>query len=477
MRIRPIAVGTRLNRNRDGAAPKRVYYQINHTMIGTKRPYTALAAGSDMMIKRAKAHHVGSSAALAPPRPAQVTEYIPTDLQSKDAMIEALKANCFNIESLAKANHALIEVMTGKTSMLNGKTTYHPHTTGKAPPVVTADLDHGTAGDSFSVAKNSSDPKYDAKQNGCKWETPETEEWMLHDGKSKETLRKYKKAVDDLYSFLIRDPESTSVLNSPAASACDTCTAPAWFTFVDYTALLKWRAHVVETASRSTKQPRVAAVKSLFKYLTRRRHIDEDPSRDLRLPPKAAKSTVIRYLTPGQIQRAITSAQNITGKYSAVALIAGTYHGMLRKKEVRRIRRSDCAFVKDDDGTELLRIRVVGKGRDEKERYVTLSQTGTELLRPIVRMVDSEYLLPGRSCNTPMSSSTAYRVIKRVFKDAELPSEASPHWLRHAGASHAHKNGATLAELRDMLGHSDIKVTSRYLHNHPGTSCARALDL
>src|SRR5205823_9084701 len=49
-------------------------------------------------------------------------------------------------------------------------------------------------------------------------------------------------------------------------------------------------------------------------------------------------------------------------------------------------------------------------------------------------------------------------------------SEVSPHWLRHAHASHCVARGGDLAVLRDTLGHADFTMPSRHTHARPGQS-------
>jgi len=51
-------------------------------------------------------------------------------------------------------------------------------------------------------------------------------------------------------------------------------------------------------------------------------------------------------------------------------------------------------------------------------------------------------------------------------------SRVSPHWLRHAHASHALARGADIALVRDTLGHGSIETTGRYLHARPNSSSA-----
>jgi hypothetical protein len=53
----------------------------------------------------------------------------------------------------------------------------------------------------------------------------------------------------------------------------------------------------------------------------------------------------------------------------------------------------------------------------------------------------------------------------------------SPHWLRHAHASHALDHGAPIHLVQATLGHSSVATTSSYLHARPGDSSARFPDL
>ena len=43
-------------------------------------------------------------------------------------------------------------------------------------------------------------------------------------------------------------------------------------------------------------------------------------------------------------------------------------------------------------------------------------------------------------------------------------------------ASHALNRGATVAEVKDTLGHANIATTSVYLHAHPERSSGLVLD-
>ena len=61
-------------------------------------------------------------------------------------------------------------------------------------------------------------------------------------------------------------------------------------------------------------------------------------------------------------------------------------------------------------------------------------------------------------------------IIYRATQKAGLTEKISPHWLRHAHASHSLERGAKIHLVSDTLGHSSIAVTGRYLHARPSDS-------
>jgi integrase/recombinase XerD len=67
-------------------------------------------------------------------------------------------------------------------------------------------------------------------------------------------------------------------------------------------------------------------------------------------------------------------------------------------------------------------------------------------------------------------------IVKRAAKRAGIEAPVSPHWLRHAHASHAIDRGATLPEVQTTLGHGNIATTSGYLHARPESSSGLKLD-
>ncbi len=75
--------------------------------------------------------------------------------------------------------------------------------------------------------------------------------------------------------------------------------------------------------------------------------------------------------------------------------------------------------------------------------------------------------------------SAAIRAKVALYEDdaKHTHSWVSPHWLRHAHASHALDNGASIAVVKETLGHEDINTTAGYTHARPGTSSAQFLKV
>jgi integrase/recombinase XerD len=65
--------------------------------------------------------------------------------------------------------------------------------------------------------------------------------------------------------------------------------------------------------------------------------------------------------------------------------------------------------------------------------------------------------------------------VRRAAKRAELEvkTKVSPHWLRHAHATHALERGAPIHLVQATLGHASVATTGRYLHARPTDSSAR----
>lgn len=74
-----------------------------------------------------------------------------------------------------------------------------------------------------------------------------------------------------------------------------------------------------------------------------------------------------------------------------------------------------------------------------------------------------------------LDRTQVYRIVKAAASRAGIEGNVSPHWLRHAHASHSLDRGAPLHLVQATLGHSSVATTERYLHARPNDSSAMYL--
>ena len=72
------------------------------------------------------------------------------------------------------------------------------------------------------------------------------------------------------------------------------------------------------------------------------------------------------------------------------------------------------------------------------------------------------WLTPGKLAGQPLR--TPYIAWARVLARAGLPADTRIHDLRHTFGSHGHRQGLTQRQIADLLGHSDLATTARYVH-------------
>jgi integrase/recombinase XerD len=215
----------------------------------------------------------------------------------------------------------------------------------------------------------------------------------------------------------------------------------------------------------------LAALKSLFAFGHQVGYLPFDVGRPVKLPPRRDRRAE-RIPSADDVHSMIAHAKKGRDR----ALIRSLYIGGLRVAEAVNLTTRD--LVIRDDGSEASgQLAVFGKG--SKTRPVLVPRSlfdellALSLPGPDAALFRSQKKGPDAGPRA-ITARQAERIVKAAAKRAGLKnaSEVSPHWLRHAHASHAMERGAKIHLVQATLGHSDISTTGRYLHARPGESSA-----
>lgn len=143
------------------------------------------------------------------------------------------------------------------------------------------------------------------------------------------------------------------------------------------------------------------------------------------------------------------------------AIIDLLYSAGLRVAELASADVTDLDF-------ERFQLRVTGKGR--KVRDVLFAQATAQSLaawihdeRPHLAS-DQEPALFVNRYGRRMSHRAVQKLVRKHAENAGIDGHVHPHVLRHSFATHLLANGAGIRTVQQLLGHSQVTTTTRYVH-------------
>ena len=113
-------------------------------------------------------------------------------------------------------------------------------------------------------------------------------------------------------------------------------------------------------------------------------------------------------------------------------------------------------------------ITVFGKGG--KTRSVLLKANLWHELLSLKQTARPEDPVFASRKRGPLDASQVRRIAYAAARHAGIDAKVSPHWLRHAHASHALDHHAPIHLVQATLGHASVATTGRYLHARPTDS-------
>jgi integrase/recombinase XerC len=261
-------------------------------------------------------------------------------------------------------------------------------------------------------------------------------------GASPHTLRNYGLDLRQFLAFLKSSHHGT--LPSPAD--------------VDSFAVRSFLAsRAVQADSKTTRGRKLAAIRSLFKFLVREGILERSPAAAVLAPKK--DQTLPRLLTADDAKRLMEDSQaDRPRSLRDQAILETLYSSGARVSELTGLN------LEDVDLNEGI-ATVLGKGR--KERIVHLGRPAVAALQAYLATLPplaSPAPLFRNNRGGRLTARTVERLVKKYSGSIPNFPTISPHALRHSFATHLLEGGADLRVIQELLGHASLSTTQRYTH-------------
>lgn len=179
--------------------------------------------------------------------------------------------------------------------------------------------------------------------------------------------------------------------------------------------------------------------------------IENNPVRKITRPREPRGRT--RFLSDEERERLLQACRESSSPllYPLVVLCLSTG---ARLTEALSLKWSQVDF-------QLKRI-LLHETKNGERRVLPLLGHAFELLQElnIIRRIDTDLIFPAKNSARPFSIRFYWN---RVIEKAKLENFRF-HDLRHSAASYLAMNGATLAEIAEILGHKTLQMVKRYTH-------------
>lgn len=214
--------------------------------------------------------------------------------------------------------------------------------------------------------------------------------------------------------------------------------------------------------SRATINRRMAALRSLYRYLRREETVEKDPTDGLKgpkldqnLPHFLSESDMVKLLDGPRGESWMVLRDR--------AMLETLYSAGLRVGELVALNQAD---IENGDGTAVVR----GKGK--KERIILLGPPALKAIQAYLhsrkdhkspKVRENEAIFLGKN-GTRITTRSVGRLLNKYIAQAGLDSRSTPHTIRHTFATHLLDAGADIRGVQELLGHSSLGTTQIYTH-------------
>jgi integrase len=186
------------------------------------------------------------------------------------------------------------------------------------------------------------------------------------------------------------------------------------------------------------------------------KHLDENLLRKIKLPKYQRQS----QLTIGVDELKLILLE-INNPYVKMITKTGFYTGCrvseLVNLKVRNVDlEQETIQIGDEDFTT----------KSRKTRIVLISQQLKDLLETCVSTKSGDDYLFGKTRKQPFTSDYVSKQFKKAVLGAGLSERIHFHTLRHSYGSLLANENCAITVVKDLMGHSDISTTLKYLHSN-----------
>ena len=227
-----------------------------------------------------------------------------------------------------------------------------------------------------------------------------------------------------------------------------------------------WIMHIMgENGTPVTVNRKISALRSFYKWATKRKWVDTNPMLKVLAPKKPKKlpevvpgANMTRLFEIGSEE--IAHPNDFEGTRD-VFLLELLYATGMRRAEIIALTVSDVDISRRE-------IRVLGKGNKVRSIPITdqLVRSFNKYLsvRSEIKHILSDHLFI-RENGKPLYDKLVYRIVKTRLSAVTTLGKKSPHVLRHSFATHMLDEGADLNAIKELLGHASLAATQVYTHN------------
>lgn len=214
--------------------------------------------------------------------------------------------------------------------------------------------------------------------------------------------------------------------------------------------LRKWRAALSQRRKLSvwTLHGHVRAARRLFAWLVQEGRLKVSPAKRLELPRLTYEPR--KGIEYNDMLKMIAAARGSPRDYALVLFLADT-----------ACRCGGVVNLKVED-LELARSRATVIEKGSKARTVYLHRPTCLAMRAYIGGRKTGPVFLNQWTGEGLKPSGIYQVLERLAAAAGVTKRWNPHSWRHGAARGMLRRGANLAQVSQILGHTDVSVTVRF---------------